>query len=68
MVREVWDDAQRAACVEQVAGSLLGGVHGEVLDRALAYWNSIDPDLGKRIEAAVRTDGAPEPVDGMGEA
>jgi catalase len=68
MVREVWDDAQRAACVEQVGGSLLGGVEGEVLDRALAYWNSIDPDLGKRIEATVRTGGAPEPVEGMGEA
>jgi catalase len=37
MVREIWDDAQRTACVEQVVGSLLGGVHGEVLDRALAY-------------------------------
>jgi catalase len=68
MVREVWDDAQRAACVEQVSGSLLGGVHGEVLDRAFEYWKAIDPDLGKRIEEKVRSGHAEEPAEGMGEA
>src|SRR5690606_15594668 len=42
LVREVWNDAQRQRFVDQVAGSLLGGVHGTVLDRAFQYWNSVD--------------------------
>jgi catalase len=53
--------------VAQVSGSLLGGVHSPVLERAFDYWKSIDPDVGKRIEEAVRRGGAPEPAQGMGE-
>jgi len=53
LVREVWDDAQREACVRQVAGSLLDGVHGEVLVRALDLWKQIDSDLGARIASRV---------------
>lgn len=52
LVREVWDDAQRDAAVDQVSGAL-GSVTGEVLDRALLYWRNIDGDLGARIEKAV---------------
>ena len=36
LVREVWDDEQREAFVETVAGHLLGGVEGDVLERAFA--------------------------------
>ncbi|HKJ12052.1 MAG TPA: catalase [Ornithinimicrobium sp.] len=62
MVREVWDDAQRAAFVETVAGHLLGGVTGEVLERAFGYWKSVDEDTGARIEAMVRAEvGAANP-------
>jgi catalase len=68
LVREVFDDGQRDRLVEQVSGSLLGGVRGEVLERAFGYWKSIDPEIGKRIETAVREGGAPEPVPGMGES
>ncbi|HET8590043.1 MAG TPA: catalase [Nakamurella sp.] len=68
LVRQVMDDAQRVALVEQVSGSLLGGVHGEVLERALQYWKNIDPDVGKQIEHTVRGGAAPEPAEGMGEA
>jgi catalase len=68
LVREVFDDAQRDRLVEQVSGSLLGGVRGEVLDRAFAYWTSIDADVGKRIERAVHDGAAREPVPGMGES
>ncbi|GJF14236.1 catalase [Mycolicibacterium cyprinidarum] len=57
LVREVWDDAQRAAAVETISGALAGGVTGEVLDRALQYWRSIDADLGARIEKTVRQGG-----------
>ncbi len=68
LVRDVFDDAQRDRLVEQVSGSLLGGVRGEVLERAFGYWTSIDPDVGKRIEEQVRHGGAAEPVPGMGES
>jgi catalase len=67
LVREVFDDAQRARLIEQVSGSLLGGVRSPVLERAFDYWQQIDADVGKRIEEAVRQGGAPEPVPGMGE-
>jgi catalase len=67
LVREVFDEAQRDRLVEQVSGSLLGGVHGGVLDRAFEYWKSIDPGVGKRIEDTVRHGAAPEPAPGMGE-
>ena len=68
LVRRVFDDAQRDRLVETVSGSLLGGVRGEVLTRAFDYWKSIDAEVGKRIEEAVRRDAAPEPVPGMGES
>jgi catalase len=67
LVREVWDDAQRTAAVDQIAGSLSGGVTGEVLSRALEYWRSIDADLGARIEKVVSQGTAAKPAEGMGE-
>ena len=69
LVRDVFDDAQRDRLVQTVAGSLQGGVHGDVLSRAFDYWKSIDAAVGKRIEDAVRGDeSVPEPAEGMGEA
>jgi catalase len=68
LVREVMDDAQRDRLIEQVSGSLLGGVRGETLERAFWYWQSIDAEVGKRIEAKVREGAAAEPVAGMGES
>ena len=68
LVREVFDDAQRARLVDTVAGALLGGVRSPVLERAFAYWRSIDPDIGQRIEQKVRSGTAPEPAAGMSEA
>lgn len=67
-MRAVFDDAQRAKLVDQVAGSLLGGVRSPVLERAVAYWKSIDPDVGRRIEQRVR-DGAAsaKPAEGKGQ-
>lgn len=55
LVRDVFDDAQRDLLVDQVSGSLLGGVHGVVLERAFEYWNSIDAEIGKRIADKVNT-------------
>jgi len=67
LVREVMDDGARDRLVETVSGSLLGGVRGEVLERALEYWKRIDPGVGQRIEDKVRAGAADEPVSGMGE-
>ena len=54
LIRNVFDDAQRAALVNQVAGSLLSGVREPVLSRAIAYWKSIDANVGSRIEEQVQ--------------
>ncbi len=54
LVREVWNDAQRTQFVDQVAGSLLGGVRDPVLSRAIDYWKKVDANIGKRIEDKVR--------------
>jgi catalase len=67
LVRKVFNDAQRAALVDTVAGSLLGGVREPVLGRAFEYWRSIDAETGRRIEDKVRTGKAPKPAEGMGE-
>src|SRR3546814_7967728 len=67
LVRDVFNDEQRAKLVDQVSGSLLGGVRGEVLERAFQYWKSIDADVGGRIEDKVRAGSAPRPAEGMGE-
>ena len=67
LVRDVFDDAQRAALVDQVAGSLLGGVRSPVLERAFDYWKNIDADVGDRIERKVRSGSGGKPAEGMGE-
>jgi len=63
----VFDDAQRTKLVDQVAGSLLGGVREPVLSRAFDYWKNVDADVGRRIEEKVRAGAAPLPAEGMGE-
>ena len=67
LVRDVFDDEQRNQLVDQVAGSLLGGVRSPVLERALDYWKRIDANVGRRIEEKVRKGSAPQPAEGMGE-
>lgn len=67
LVRTVFNDVQRDRFVDTVAGSLLGGVDGGVLERAFQYWKNVDAMIGKRIEEKVRTGTAPKPAEGMGE-
>ena len=67
LVRKVFNDAQRSALVDTVAGSLLGGVREPVLGRAFEYWKSIDAQTGRRVEDKVRSGKAPKPAEGMGE-
>lgn len=54
LVRDVFNDDQRAQLVETVRGALSSGVRSPVLERAFEYWKSIDADVGNRIEEAVR--------------
>jgi catalase len=61
-VREVFNDDQRAALVDTVAGALLGGVREPVLSRAFEYWTNVDAEVGRRIEEKVRKAGAPKPA------
>jgi catalase len=62
LVREVWNDEQRSAFVDTVAGHLLGGVKSPVLERAFEYWKNVDADTGKQIEELVRAGlGEPNP-------
>jgi catalase len=67
LVREVFNDDQRAKLVNQVAGSLQGGVREPVLSRAFQYWKNIDAEVGQRIEQKVRQGVAGKPAEGMGE-
>ena len=48
------DDAARDRFVGNVAGHILGGVNEETLPRVFDYWKSVDSEIGKRIEEAVR--------------
>ena len=54
LVRDVFTDERRTKLVDEVSGSLLGGVRGEVLERAFQYWKNIDAEVGRRIEAKVK--------------
>jgi catalase len=68
LVRNVWNDAQRQQFVDQVAGSLLDGVYGTVLERAFELWKNVDAEVGRQIEEKVKSGAAPKPAEGMGEA
>lgn len=56
LLREIMDDDQRDRFVETVAGHLLGGVEGEVLQRAFQYWKNVDAEVGQRIQEAVESE------------
>lgn len=51
MVREVWDDEQRAQFVETIVGAIQG-VRSPVLERVFQYWKNVDQNIGERIEEA----------------
>ncbi|BDZ41783.1 catalase [Paraoerskovia sediminicola] len=53
LVREVMDDAARGRLVDNIVGHLLNGVSDPVLERAFAYWRSVDADLGAAVESGV---------------
>ncbi len=53
LVRDVYDDAQRARLVETVAGTLVS-VNEPVLSRVFEYWRNIDAEVGAAIEEAYK--------------
>lgn len=53
LVREVWDESARERFVQTVS-DILVTVKQPVLDRAFAYWQSVDRATGEQIEAQVR--------------
>jgi catalase len=54
LVRQVMDDGARSRLVSNVAGHLSKGVSAPVMERALAYWRSIDQQIGDRIAQNVK--------------
>ncbi|MFD1880300.1 catalase [Paracoccus pacificus] len=54
LVRDVFNDQERQALVDQVADMLTAGVREPVLSRAFEYWDNIDPDVGRRIREKVQ--------------
>lgn len=65
LIREVFNDAQRAQFVQTVAGAL-EGVEEPVLSNAFQYWKNVDENIGQRIEEAVKSNAANPEVPGMG--
>jgi catalase len=54
LINEVFDEAARDRFVANVAGHIMGGVSDRTRPRVFEYWRAIDPQMGKRIEEAVR--------------
>ncbi len=53
LLNDVMDDAARGRFVDNVVGHLLNGVSDAVLTRAFAYWDNVDPEIGRRIREGV---------------
>jgi catalase len=53
LVREVFDDEQRARLIETLVGQYKSLKHPDIRTRFLVYWNSIDPGTADRIKEKV---------------
>jgi catalase len=53
LVRDVFDEGARDRLVANVTGALLSGVSNPIVERAVAYWRSIDKAVGDRIASGV---------------
>jgi catalase len=54
LVREVMDDDQRSALVENIVGHASAEVTGETQDRVVAYWSNVDQGIGKRVASGLK--------------
>ncbi len=55
LYREVFDDAERARFLETITGAVGGVVSGDIRERAIAYWTSVDETLGAKLRANLGT-------------
>ncbi len=55
LVREAMDDAARERLVGNIAGHVSGVSSDEIRERAFAYWEKVDADLGAKVRAEVAT-------------
>jgi catalase len=53
LVREVLDDAGRDDLVANVVGHASAGVGSDMQQRVVAYWSSVDPQLGAQVAAGL---------------
>jgi catalase len=53
LVREVMDDVDRDELVANVVGHASAGVSGDMQQRVVAYWSSVDPDIGAKVAAGL---------------
>jgi catalase len=53
LVREVFDDEQRARLVQTLVGQYNALKYEHVRERFLWYWHSIDPATGDRIRTLI---------------
>ena len=59
LVREVWNDEDRAQFVETIVGAIQGE-RSPVLERVFQYWKNVDQAIGERIEKAYQQSPAAE--------
>ncbi len=53
LLREMMDDTERDALVENIVGHASAEVTAETQDRVVAYWTNVDPEIGKRVAAGL---------------
>ena len=53
LYRSVLTASEQDRLVANVVGHLRGGVGRDIANRAIAYWRSVDPDLGDRVAAGL---------------
>jgi catalase len=53
LYREVFDDGQKARFLETITGAVGGVVNPDIRERAIAYWTSVDADLGAKLRASL---------------
>jgi catalase len=53
LYRDVMDDGEKAALVENIVGHASDGTSDEMQQRVIAYWTRVDTDLGARVAAGL---------------
>ncbi|WP_026553601.1 catalase [Arthrobacter sp. H20] len=56
LYRDVFDDGERARFLDTITGAVGGVTIDAIRERAIAYWTSVDAELGAKLRAALGTD------------